>query len=225
MMASKVQVEDKSLVIFDMDGLFFDSERIYAEGWKKGFNTFGISVSDEFIYSMAGKSAQDNNLAISKFLDDAALQAVRDIRENYFYQKLAENKVPTSYFAVEMGTFLKKAGYQIALASSSNDQRVYELLKSKELCRFFNYVVTGDQVEFLKPAPDLYNKVLDLAGKLPGDALAFEDSLTGAKAAKNAGIDVCLVSKELTQTLSNLKKYQGVFPDLKAAYKSIFNRD
>ncbi|MGT2949159.1 MULTISPECIES: HAD family hydrolase [Streptococcus] len=222
MMSSKIQVQEKSLVIFDMDGLFFDSEKIYAEGWRKGFKTFDISVSDEFIYSMAGQSAHDNNLAMGKFLDEATLQAVRKIREDYFYQKLAEDKVPTSYFAVEMGSLLKKDGYQIALASSSNNQRVYELLNSKELCCFFNYVVTGDQVEFLKPAPDVYKKVLSLAGKFPEDALAFEDSLTGAKAAQNAGVDVCLVSKELSQTLPDSEKYQGVFPNLKAAYKSIF---
>lgn len=223
MMTSKIEAKDKSLVIFDMDGLFFDSEKIYAEGWKRGFNAFGICVSDEFINSMAGKSAQDNNLAIGKFLDNGTLQGVREIRENYFYQKLTEDEVLPAYFAVEMGSLLKKTGYQIALASSSNDQRVYELLSSQRLCSFFNYVVTGDQVECVKPAPDLYNKVLDLAGQSPRAALAFEDTLTGVKAAQNAGIDVCLISEELGQLPHGSEIYQEAFPNLKEAYKSIFN--
>ena len=63
----------KKVAIFDMDGLFVDSERVYASGWKKGFSEYGIDVPEGFVESLTGKSATSNDAKIISLLNNPEL--------------------------------------------------------------------------------------------------------------------------------------------------------
>ena len=79
-------------------------------------------------------------------------------------------------------------GWLIGLASSSTRRLVEQILNSLKIKKYFDVIVCGDEVINKKPAPDIYEKVLNLAGLKQNKAIAVEDSETGIKAAKAAGI-------------------------------------
>ena len=73
MTSNGISVKSKKLVIFDMDGLFFDSEAVYALGWKKALDHYQVAVSDHFIASLKGQGAKDNDQAVYAVCKDREL--------------------------------------------------------------------------------------------------------------------------------------------------------
>ncbi|WP_230199518.1 HAD-IA family hydrolase [Bacillus testis] len=66
---------------------------------------------------------------------------------------------------------------------------------------YFDFIVSRDDVEHVKPAPDLYNKSLEILGVSPDEAIIFEDSLNGLIAARAAGIACVIVPNPVTRAL------------------------
>lgn len=204
-----------------MDGLFFDSETVYAQGWKKALDYYQIDVSDQFIASLKGQGAKDNDQAVYAICRDKELvKKVRQMRSNYFFEELRKGKVNLCYYALEMASQLKENGYQIALASSSVNSIVDALLASQDLLSFFDYKISGNQVESVKPAPDIYLKTLEQANCLPSEAIAFEDSVMGVQAALNAGVQVCFIDQNEQSTG---EPDVLVFKNLHLAYQQLFS--
>lgn len=125
------------------------------------------------------------------------------------------------YYALEMASQLKEKGYQIALASSSVSRIVDALLASQDLLSFFDHKICGNQVELVKPAPDIYLKTLEQANCLPSEAIAFEDSATGVQAARNAKVPVCLIGSDVK---TSIEKDVPIFDNLEQAYLALFGK-
>ena len=211
----------KQVAIFDMDGLFVDSERIYAEGWKQGFKEYGISTPEGFVESLTGQSSASNDKKIIGLLKDSELaKKIRVVREQYYQEKLKNSEIKLGKFAKEIAEILKDKGFKVILASSSPRKRIDELLSQNNACDVFDAIVCADQVRNLKPAPDIYLAALDCFKTNSEDAIAFEDTIVGATAAVTAGIDVCLVSELLYRQQLKLEHDQclGLFRDLEEAY-------
>ena len=196
----------KQVAIFDMDGLFVDSERIYAEGWKQGFKEYGVIVPEGFVESLTGQSSAANDAKIISLLNDSELAKKSEIKLGKFAKELAE--------------ILKDKGFKVILASSSTKKRINELLSKNDACDVFDAIVCADQVQKLKPAPDIYLAALNCFDTNSKDAIAFEDTIVGATAAVTAGIDVCLVSELLYRQQLKLEHNQclGLFRDLEETY-------
>ena len=211
----------KKVAIFDMDGLFVDSERVYASGWKKGFSEYGIDVPEGFVESLTGKSATSNDAKIISLLNNPELaKKIRVVREKYYQDKLHNGEIKLGKFAKEIAEILKVKGLKVILASSSTQQRIDELLSKNNVNRLFDVIVCADHVKKLKPAPDIYIAALEFFDTKPEEAIAFEDTIVGATAAANAGIDVYLVSETLYRDQMKLEHEmcQGVFNNLEQAY-------
>ena len=199
----------KQVAIFDMDGLFVDSERIYAEGWKQGFKEYGVIVPEGFVESLTGQSSAANDA-----------KKIRVVREQYYQEKLNNSEIKLGKFAKELAEILKDKGFKVILASSSTKKRINELLSKNDACDVFDAIVCADQVQKLKPAPDIYLAALNCFDTNSKDAIAFEDTIVGATAAVTAGIDVCLVSELLYRQQLKLEHNQclGLFRDLEETY-------
>ena len=211
----------KRLAIFDMDGLFIDSERIYAEGWHAGLNYYGIVAPDGFVESLSGQSAKENDLKVAELVQDKDLaKEVRKIREQYYQKKLQNGEVSVKKFAKEIVEHLKIKGFKVILASSSTKQRIDELLMKNSVNNIFDAIVCVDHVKEPKPAPDIYLAALNFFDTKAEQAIAFEDSVIGATAAVSAGVDVCLVNESLDKydLTIDCRKCLGVFNDLEETY-------
>ena len=205
----------KQVAIFDMDGLFVDSERIYAEGWKQGFKEYGVIVPEGFVESLTGQSSAANDAKIISLLNDSELaKKIRVVREQYYQEKLNNSEIKLGKFAKELAEILKDKGFKVILASSSTKKRIDELLSQNDACDVFDAIVCADQVQKLKPAPDIYLAALNCFDT------NSEDAIVGATAAVTAGIDVCLVSELLYRQQLKLEHNQclGLFRDLEETY-------
>lgn len=216
-----VDISNKKLIIFDMDGLFIDSEFVYAIGWERALRHYHVKVSENFVSSLKGQGAKDNDQAIFEMCKDKSLvKKIRQYRTDYFWQEVKNGNVKLNYFALEISNLLRNNGFELALASSSFIEVVDPLLESQDLLNYFDYKVTGSDVSFVKPDPAIYTKTLELAKCHPSEALAFEDSLYGVMAANAASVDVCHIG----ESNENVKKFSfASYTNLKDAYYSIFD--
>lgn len=211
----------KKVAIFDMDGLFVDSERIYAEGWHRGFKKYGISIPEGFVESLTGQSSASNDKKIINLLKDPELaKKIRVVREKYYQEKLKNSEIKLGKFAKEFAEILKAKGFKLILASSSTKKRIDELLSKNNACNIFDAIICADQVKKLKPEPDIYLAALDYFNTNSEEAIAFEDTIVGATAAVTAGIDVCLVSELLYRNQLKFEHARclGLFRNLEETY-------
>ena len=96
----------------------------------------------------------------------------------------------------------KSMGLKIGLATSSNREWVTLFLKELNLLEYFDVIQTRDDVEKVKPDPALYRNVINYFGIDPSEAIAFEDSANGAKAAVAAGLKCVIVPNKITENLT-----------------------
>lgn len=94
-----------------------------------------------------------------------------------------------------------EAGLTIALATSSTKKWVTTHLTKLDLISYFDYLITQDMVEHVKPAPDLFLKTLEVLDIEPDEAIIFEDSLNGLIAALEAKVPTVIIPNPVTESL------------------------
>ena len=181
-------------VVFDMDGLMFDSERMIQRSWdvvgvKMGFgkmgkdiyHTLGLNNAERERYF---KSAYGEDFPYLEFRENYRAEVARDTREN---------GTPVKKGLYELLEVLKEKQMKLAVATSSSYENTVELLKETKVYSYFQEIVTGNMVEHSKPAPDIYQKACEKLGVLPEHALALEDSYNGIRAGAAAGMKTVMV--------------------------------
>jgi HAD superfamily hydrolase (TIGR01509 family) len=190
-------------VVFDFDGLVFDSERheyeavceLYAEhGAELPLEVWGECVGREAGYFDPHAYLEQ---AIGRSLDRAVLE---ERRRRGFHQRIAgQGPLPG---VEEMLQAAAGMGLKIGLASSSGRAWVTGQLERLGLLQHFACIRTRDEVSRVKPEPELYLSVLRCLGVEPGQAVAFEDSPNGALAARRAGMYCVVVPNLVTASLA-----------------------
>ncbi|MBO1305179.1 HAD family phosphatase [Enterococcus sp. 669A] len=181
------------IVIFDMDGLLVDTERVYRDGWQYATKQHGVDLPEHMFQGWVGKGYHETTNALVELTNDPQLvQEIRKTRENYFYQELEAGRVEAKPYAKE-ALQAAKENYTVALATSTMGERARNVLETLGFLQYIDHPVFGDEVEKLKPAPDLYLEALRRAGFSAGEGVAVEDSITGSQAAENAGLPVLMV--------------------------------
>lgn len=177
-------------IIFDVDGLLVDTERIHVQAWDNVFsplNIFltkddyekGIGIADrEFLIQLKEKGKLPDNSDIEYFCKE---------KENQFLE-IIKKGVPVFNGVIETLKFLKNNNFKIAAASNSKNVFVRNVLKYAHIEDFFDIILVREDVEKPKPAPDIYIKTLELLCLKKNQAIVFEDSEVGISAAKSAGI-------------------------------------
>ena len=198
-------------VIFDWDGTLADTKKAVVESFKKVLGEVGCTVSDEFIERRIGTGT-------SKTLEDV-LRYCKITFDDEMLEKLVRKKVrlQTELFEIvnlfEGATELLDALHgriRIALATMSSRKVIDKLLLEKGIEKYFDVVVTADEVHKPKPDPEIF---LVSAIKLnvdPEDCLTVEDSIFGVKAAKAARMK-CIAIPSGAYTKEELKNEN---PDL-----------
>lgn len=176
-------------VLFDMDGLMFDTERIGYEGWKYAGRKLHIPISDDLIASFRGTGAREKQklfgLATGRSRED--YDAAYTLRRAYADQWIQEHGLPVKPGLRELLAYLASHGIPAALATSTDRAKAMGYLKMAEVDTYFSAAVCGAEVSHAKPAPDVFLAAADALGVPPGDCLVLEDSPNGLKAARAAG--------------------------------------
>ncbi|PSL41656.1 HAD superfamily hydrolase (TIGR01509 family)/HAD superfamily hydrolase (TIGR01549 family) [Planomicrobium soli] len=188
-------------IIFDFDGLIFDTEThqftVYQEIFAEHGTELPIARWQQEIGTHSGFSALDY---LEELLERKVEQDV--LREQFskkYHAKMAEEKARAG-----VEDYLKAAkeqGLKIGLASSSNFQWVTSNLKKLGLYEYFECIKTSDDVENVKPDPALYLLAAECLGLSTEECLVFEDSANGALAAKRAGMNCVIVPNPVTHTM------------------------
>ena len=181
-------------VIFDMDGLMFDTEPIGAKCFKTAAKKYGYIVDDEFQMGLIGMNVHDHVLKVrAKFGDDYPVFEIRDLAKKLKMEYFYEYGLPIKKGLKELVAYLKEMGIKIAVASSSSIDLINEYLELSKMENEFDFVIGGDAVLHGKPNPELFLRVLKHFNISNDEALVLEDSCNGIMASHNAGIPVICV--------------------------------
>ena len=147
-------------VVFDMDGVLFDTERLCMEAWMAVAEKWGLPEMEEVFPQCIGLNANDSRQVV-----------IGAYGEDFDYP-----------------LFRKESRYIVGLASSTKEASVRSHLEMTGLSDYFSVLTTGDMVEHSKPRPDIYLLACERLGVEPGQAYAIEDSPNGIRAAHAAGL-------------------------------------
>ena len=200
-------------VIFDMDGVIFDTERLYLECIRPAAEKYGLAGFDEVAHACIGRTDVETKKLMRKaFGEDAPLEAVEQEAFKVFQKRYEEDGLPVKDGAVELLEYLKRAGARIAIGSSTAHDVVEMELRDAGLLQYFDALACGDMVEHSKPEPDVFllaaEMLLGSEGQAaPGslqesiaDCIIIEDSFNGVIAARRAGATVFMVPDLLEPT-------------------------
>lgn len=202
------------LVIFDMDGLIFDSERACCACLKRAAREFGFEVTDIDYRDMIGGSWPEFNRTIGRLAPNVDPREVSNLEHKYFREMSEKNLVAMKKGFVELADHLESREIKMALGTSTPSTSAQQSLARAGILSLFSTIVYGDMVEHAKPSPDIYLKVLELEHVAAADALVLEDSKNGILAACAAGIRVAMVPDLIPPTGDLTAKCAAVCDDL-----------
>ena len=202
-------------VIFDMDGVIFDTERVYLETWTEVFEKYGYNMTREIYTSVMGIGRKNvMNTFKSIYGDDLPIDNMYKEKDEILYRKIEKGEIPTKDGVEEVLKFLKKNNYNIALATSAKRNRVDKHLNDSNLKGIFDVIVCGDEVKKSKPNPEIFLYVANKLNINRKNCIVIEDSLSGVKAGNNAGMLVVNIP-DLRECDDEMKKYSHkVFKNL-----------
>ena len=183
-------------VEFDMDGVIFDSEKLYRKHWLMTAEIYGIPRDTmlELCDLIAGATKENNErLMKSRFGEDFDYDAFRTVTLSRMDQEVLEHGVEKKPGVEELLSFLKAQGIKIGLATSTQQDRAERNLKRAGLYEMFDTIVYGNMVSRGKPFPDIYEKACEALSVLPEEAIGIEDSINGVKSSAAAGLHTMMV--------------------------------
>lgn len=183
-------------VVFDMDGVIFDSEKLYRKHWMITGKEYGIDEDEmqSLCNLIAGATREHNEkLMKSHFGEDFDYGSFREKTMNRMDAEILANGVDLKPGVKELFQYLKENGYKIALATSTAEERASRNLKNAGILDAFDKIVYGGTVPNGKPAPDIYLKACKELGIAPSEAMGVEDSINGVKSSSAAGLYTVMV--------------------------------
>lgn len=181
-------------VLFDMDGVVLDTEKLYARFWAEAAQALGYPMTYEQALGMRSLNSQAGQAKLESYFGPGVSRAaMRDKRVELMDAFVAEHGVAPKPGIVELLDFLQEKGISAAITTSSPKARVEQYLKPLGLLERFDKICTGYEVRHGKPEPDIYIYGAESLGLRPEECLAIEDSPAGIESAFRAGCMAVLV--------------------------------
>ena len=204
-------------VIFDMDGLMFDTERLYLKIFAEVLEKHGISNPKDLKSIITGASEKDILKSISVnvgkdkniSVDDLAIEVI-----GLMHKYIDEFGVPVKPGLYELLKYLKENDYKIGVASSSRRETVDHNLKKAEVIKFIDVIICGDEVKNCKPDPEVYLIAANQLLSSVDSCLVLEDSIKGIEAASRASMKVICVPDLEVPDDEHIKLTEAVYKSL-----------
>ena len=184
-------------VVFDMDGLMLDTERVALECWIESARVFGWEISRETCLSLVGLGQRESRQALlDRMGGKFPLAEVSARGRERYLQRLRGEGVAVKPGLVPLLDWLAERDVPVAVATSTQHALALEKLALAGLRERFETIVCGDQVPKGKPAPDVYREAVARIDADPARCIALEDSEIGLRAA-HAAVLTCSVVPDL----------------------------
>lgn len=181
-------------VVFDMDGLMIDTERLAARGWKEAGEKMGFLIDEEKISQIRGRNLADvQQLFQDWYHGKVNCIEARTIRFDYARNYIRENGVPVKTGLVELLEYLREQEIPAVAASSTERKVVVEELGQADLLKYFDAIICGNEVHRSKPNPEIFLKAMERIQAKPENCIVLEDSFNGIRAGYAAGSRVIMV--------------------------------
>ena len=181
-------------VLFDMDGLVLDTEKLYTRFWMDACHFYGFPMTRNQALKMRAANTQLGKANLREFFGpEADYTAIRAKRIELMDAFIEETGVETKPGIFELMDYLDAQGIPAAITSSSPKDRIEAHLKSVNLYHRFAAICSGYDVPWGKPEPDIYLHGAASLGLRPEECLALEDAPTGILAARRAGCFTVMV--------------------------------
>lgn len=176
-------------VIFDMDGLILDSERLSFEAWRKVLKKYGRVMTLEIYTTLIGITYQNAiNRLIEIYGGELSIAEIYAEKNKDVLNFIHDNGVPVKPGIYELLDFLAERNYKLALATSTSRKKAVDLLERVGIKEKFKVMVFGDEVVNSKPHPEIFLKAAEQLGIDPERCMVLEDSPAGIEAAYRAGM-------------------------------------
>ena len=178
-------------VIFDMDGLLLDSERLELQAFNLACDQFELGAQVKVFERCVGANSELRDRTLKEGFEGAVdFRKFRDVWEAEYAIITHKRVIPLKAGAIDLLNAMRSKGMPVAVATSSSSDHAHSKLKSSGIYHYFDSIVGGDQVSESKPSPEIYLKAAQELGVLPVYCMALEDSPNGVRAAVSAGMTV-----------------------------------
>ena len=212
------------LIIFDMDGLMFDTEKLIYKSWKESCKKYKQNLSDKiFIESIGLNRKKTIEIYKKYFAVNFPYEDIIDETMNIFENFIRSEGVPLKEGVLELLDYNKKKQLKMAVATSTKRDRTELMLNLSDTGKYFDVVVCGDEIISGKPDPEIFLETAKKLNYQPENCMVLEDSKNGIIAAYKAGMlpvmvpDIIKPEKEIEAMIfkkfDSLKEVKNYFED------------
>ncbi len=202
-------------VIFDMDGLMLDTERIYHRVWDTAGLEVGHPLPPDVIQATTGRTFADSYRLFAEAAGPSfPMEDFLACWPRHWQQAIMTEGIPLKPGLLELFAWLEAQQIPKAVATSTSNAEAHSTLHHAGIANHFSLVVTGDQIVHGKPAPDIYLLAAERIGVAPSHCVALEDSEAGVLAAAAAGMYTIMVPDIKQPTPEVAARAQHVVPSL-----------
>ncbi|KIP77855.1 HAD family hydrolase [Vibrio jasicida] len=191
-------------VLFDMDGLIFDTESIYKQSWQYAATEQGLTITDDFYQQFIGVQDPECERILAEHFQDAIdMPRYKAVRDEHFHN-LRNQGIALKPGFDALFYAIKQHGLLTAIVTSSHLPEVKHNFAGSKYLAQFDLVITAEDVERGKPNPDCYQMAYRHLGVDAKQCLVLEDSNNGIKAALAAKCQAVMIP-DLLPPLSELE--------------------
>lgn len=181
-------------VIFDMDGLMLDTEKLLVRFWRQAAAEFGYSMSFENVLSIRSLSRKYSVPFLKGlFGEQFEFEQIRSRRIALMNDYIDKNGFDIKKGLFRLLEYLRDNSYRIAVATATDRERTLMYLGKINAAHYFDKIICGDMVKNGKPEPDIYITAASELGLAPCECAALEDSPNGIKSAYSAGCKAVMI--------------------------------
>ncbi len=181
-------------IVFDMDGLLLDSERIVLDAFLLVCEHFELGDRTELLKQCIGTNRDYTRARMTEaFGSGVDFNEFKNMWTLKHEEIVGDDAMPLMDGARELLDLIQQLDIPRAVATSTRSAQALDRLEKADLLHYFEFVVGGDQVTNSKPDPEIYLAATQKLGRNPTSCLAFEDSENGVRAALGAGLRVIQV--------------------------------